>query len=108
MSTSPAVGSSRPAIVRSRVVLPQPDGPSRTRYSPSPPPQNSLGGGAPPPAPPPPPPPAADHPPRPPLVEDRSDLRLRVGHRLLRGDLTPSGTGEHVGDDEGREHLALG
>ena len=35
MSTSPSVGCSRPAMVRSSVVLPQPDGPSRTRYSPS-------------------------------------------------------------------------
>src|SRR5215211_1412095 len=32
---SPYVGSSSPAIIRSRVVLPQPEGPSRTRNSPS-------------------------------------------------------------------------
>src|ERR1041385_8005393 len=32
---SPPVGCSRPAIMRSSVVLPHPDGPSRTRYSPS-------------------------------------------------------------------------
>src|SRR6476646_389547 len=31
----PAVGSSRPAIMRSVVVLPQPDGPSRQKNSPS-------------------------------------------------------------------------
>src|SRR5207342_3601706 len=36
MRTSPSVGCSRPAMSRSKVVLPQPDGPSRTRYSPSP------------------------------------------------------------------------
>src|SRR5215471_1929237 len=35
MRTSPPVGCSRPAMSRSKVVLPQPDGPSRTRYSPS-------------------------------------------------------------------------
>src|SRR6266581_1706092 len=35
MSTSPPLGCSRPAMSRSRVVLPHPDGPSRTRYSPS-------------------------------------------------------------------------
>ena len=34
MSTSPPVGCSRPAMVRSSVILPQPDGPSSTRYSP--------------------------------------------------------------------------
>src|SRR5829696_7990378 len=33
--TSPDVGCSRPAISRSSVVFPQPDGPRRTRYSPS-------------------------------------------------------------------------
>src|SRR5512141_1511677 len=32
---SPEVGSSRPAIMRSRVVLPEPEGPRRTRNSPS-------------------------------------------------------------------------
>ena len=32
---SPALGSSRPATMRMVVVLPQPDGPSRTRNSPS-------------------------------------------------------------------------
>src|SRR5919197_3862549 len=35
MSTLPSVGRSRPAIRRSKVVLPEPDGPSSTRYSPS-------------------------------------------------------------------------
>ena len=33
--TSPAVGGSSPPIMRSKVVLPQPEGPSRTRNSPS-------------------------------------------------------------------------
>src|SRR6476620_10472144 len=33
MKISPAVGSSSPAIIRNRVVLPQPDGPSSTRNS---------------------------------------------------------------------------
>ena len=35
MRISPAVGCSSPAIMRSRVVLPHPDGPSSTRNSPS-------------------------------------------------------------------------
>src|SRR5713226_10642742 len=35
MRISPEVGSSRPAIIRSRVVLPEPEGPRRTRNSPS-------------------------------------------------------------------------
>ena len=35
MTSSPAVTSSRPAIIRSRVDLPQPDGPTSTRSSPS-------------------------------------------------------------------------
>ena len=33
--TMPAVGSMKPATMRSVVVLPQPEGPSRTRNSPS-------------------------------------------------------------------------
>src|SRR5207247_11272386 len=35
MRIVPEVGSSSPAIIRSSVVLPQPDGPRRTRNSPS-------------------------------------------------------------------------
>ena len=35
MDTVPAVGSSSPATIRSAVVLPHPEGPSRTRSSPS-------------------------------------------------------------------------
>src|ERR671934_104367 len=35
ISTSPSVASSSPAVIRSTVVLPDPDGPTRTRNSPS-------------------------------------------------------------------------
>src|SRR3990172_7178144 len=35
ISTSPEDGFSRPAIIRSKVVFPHPEGPSRTRNSPS-------------------------------------------------------------------------
>src|SRR3989338_8517682 len=35
ISTSPEVGFSRPAIIRSRVVFPHPEDPRRTRNSPS-------------------------------------------------------------------------
>src|SRR5947209_1747718 len=35
MRISPAVGCSRPAIMRRRVVFPEPDGPRKTRNSPS-------------------------------------------------------------------------
>jgi hypothetical protein len=35
MRTAPSLGSMKPAIMRKVVVLPQPDGPSRTRNSPS-------------------------------------------------------------------------
>src|ERR1044071_343897 len=35
MRMSPSVGTSRPAIMRSRVVFPEPDGPRKTRNSPS-------------------------------------------------------------------------
>src|ERR1041385_1777241 len=35
ISTSPEVGTSSPAIMRSKVVLPDPDGPRKTRNSPS-------------------------------------------------------------------------
>ena len=34
-STRPASGSSKPAIIRSEVVLPQPDGPSSEKNSPA-------------------------------------------------------------------------
>src|SRR5215211_489501 len=120
MRTSPSLGRSRPAMVRSRVVLPQPEGPRRTRYSPSSvarstpltaatrPPSNCLtsprsstttvmtgrrSG-------------AADQAAGPPLLEDRLDLGLGPGHRLLGGGLAAGRAGEHVGDHEGPEHLA--
>src|SRR5512132_349233 len=120
--TSPSLGASSPAMVRSRVVLPQPEGPRRTRYSPSSvarstpstawtrPPSNCLTS------------PrtstttvtpgrrsrAADQAAGPPLLEDGLDLGLGPGHRLLGGDLAPGRRGEHVGDHEGPEHLADG
>src|SRR5215218_2832716 len=121
MSTSPSVGCSSPAMVRSSVVLPHPDGPRRTRYSPSSvarstpstactrPPSNcltsfltstttvttrSLL--------------AADEAAGPPLREDRLDLRVRLRHRLLRAELPARGPGEHGGDHEGPEQLADG
>src|SRR5919112_529142 len=126
ISTSPLVGCSRPAIVRSSVVLPQPDGPSRTRYSPSSVArltlsiarttperrrrscdENSLtrsrtsmtatvSG------------PAAHEPGLAPLVVDGLDLVLRVDHRLLRAHLATGRAGEHVRDHERREDLADG
>src|ERR1041385_916728 len=102
---SPPVGCSRPAIMRNKVVLPHPDGPSRTRYSPSrqirlmpstaavAPPndfrtsrtstsaiQALLG--------------AADQAFAAPALEDRLDLLLRVGDRLFRLAL-PAGRGGH-------------
>jgi hypothetical protein len=36
MRTSPVVGTSRPPTIRITVVLPQPDGPTKTTNSPSP------------------------------------------------------------------------
>src|ERR687893_97841 len=91
MSTSPDEGCSSPATIRSSVVLPQPDGPSRTRYSPSSvvrsmpstartPPGNSLTMFLP--SPPPPRSPLLappDRPLPPPLVEDR--LHPALGRR---------------------------
>src|SRR5918998_5125002 len=100
--TSPSVGRSSPAMVRSRVVLPHPEGPRRTRYSPSSvarstpstawtrPPSNCLtslrtstttvtaGLSGP-----------ADQAALPPPLEDRVDLGLGVGHGLLGADLAP-------------------
>src|SRR5919106_47019 len=73
ISTSPSVASSSPAIVRSSVVLPQPDGPLPA-----------------------------------PLLEDRLDLRLGAGHRLLRRLAPARGARVHVGHDERAEHLADG
>src|SRR6266496_1514619 len=135
MSTSPAVGRSRPATVRSSVVLPQPDGPSSTRYSPSVVarsipsractrpeskslrrPRTSTTDM--------PPPPRrvsarsvgvaavelaagpADQPLGTPLLEDHGDLLLRVGDRLRRGGFPAGRPGEHRRDHERAEHLA--
>src|ERR1041385_4942971 len=114
---SPPVGCSRPAIMRSSVVLPQPDGPSRTRYSPSrqtrlmpstaavAPPndfrtsrtstsaiQALLR--------------AADQPLAAPALEDRLDLLLGVGHRLFGLALAAGGRRHHGGQDVLVENLA--
>src|ERR687897_3714926 len=122
MKTSPSLGCSSPAMVRSRVVLPHPEGPRRTRYSPSSvarsmpstawtrPPSNCLTS------------PrtsttlvtagrrsrAADQAALPPLLEDRLDLGLGPGDGLLWGDVPAGRAGEHVRDHEGPEHLADG
>src|SRR5918996_5684851 len=114
ISTSPSVASSSPATVRSSVVLPQPDGPSRTRYSPSlvarstpstartSPPRNCLtrplsstasATAAPLRR-------AADQPALAPLREDRLDLALGARHRLLRRRTSTRGAGVHVRDEE--------
>src|SRR5215468_7559708 len=107
--TSPELGCSRPAIVRSSVVLPHPDGPSSTRYSPGSvarstpsiawtlPPSKSLrrsrtsttsATGQPSAS-------AADQPGGAPLLEDRRHLRLAPRHRVLRRQLAAGGLGEH-------------
>src|SRR4029453_14280293 len=122
MRTSPALGSSSPAVVRSRVVLPHPEGarggrsapPSVARSMPSTaltrPPSNCL------------PSPrtsttlvtagrrsrAADQAALPPLLEDRLDLGLGLGHGLLGRGIAAGRRGEHVRDHEGPEHLADG
>src|SRR5215216_2010767 len=120
--TSPQPGCLSPAMVRSRGVLPHPEGPSRTRYSPSSvarstpstawtrPPSNCLtsprtsttccmpgrrSG-------------AADQAAGPPLLEDGLDLGLGPGDRLLGGYITAGRAGEHGGDHEGPEHLPDG
>src|SRR4030095_9293006 len=115
MRTSPSLGSSSPAMVRSRVVLPHPEGPRRTRYSPSSvarsmpstawtrPPSNCLTS------------PrtsttlvtvgrrsrAADQAALAPLLEDGLDRALGRGPRLLGRGLAAGGVGEHVRDHEG-------
>src|SRR5215207_8033709 len=134
--TSPWLGRSSPAMVRNSVVLPHPEGPRRTRYSPSSvatstastagrsPLSNRFvswrastlrpGGGSPRPG----PgaagaasatsPGSADELRLAPLVVDQLDLALRLGHRVLRRLLAPGGPRHHVGDDEGVEDLAHG
>src|SRR5438105_9429066 len=122
MRIEPDVGVSRPAIMRSNVVLPQPDGPNSTRNSPSsvakstpstartspskclirertstvamPCPQPSAG--------------AADQSLVAPLLEDGLDLALGVGHHLLRAGVAPRRPGHHLGQHERPEDLALG
>src|SRR5215210_425139 len=108
LTTCPSLGCSSPAMVRSRVVLPHPEGPRRTRYSPSSvarsspstactrPPSNCLtsprsstttfttgrrSG-------------ATDQAAGPPLLEDRLDLGLSLGHGLLGGDVAAGRRGE--------------
>src|SRR5437764_4591338 len=124
MTTEPDVGVSRPAIMRSNVVLPQRDGPSSTRNSPSSVAkstpstartspskvlvsertstvairagrQRASAG-------------AADQPLVAPLLEDGLDLALGVGDRLLGADVAPRRPGHHLGQHEGAEDLALG
>src|SRR6266571_8251929 len=121
ISTSPSVGRSSPAIIRSSVVFPDPEGPSSTRYSPSlvrrsmPSTAGSstktfrtplvsttamrvprLPSGV-----------AAHQALLAPLLEDRLDLGLRLRHRLL-GRHAAGGVGHHVRHHEGGEHLADG
>src|SRR5207249_4551208 len=114
MKTSPSVGCSSPAIMRSSVVLPQPDGPRRTRNSPSLVAKETWSTAA------------SDAPGYrlvrdstltanvmsfraahqsllAPLGEDVLHLFLRVAHRLGRRGLPAGGAGEHVGDHEGVE-----
>src|SRR3954471_19213373 len=116
---SPSVGCSSPAIIRSRVVLPQPDGPRRTRYSPSPQVRLMPSTAAV-------PPPndffiartstsaipallvAADQPLAAPACVDRLDLLLRVGDRFLGLALPPRGRGHHRRQDVLVEDLADG
>src|SRR6266516_2242600 len=125
--TSPAVGRSSPAIIRSSVVLPDPDGPSSTRYSPSSvrrsipstagvsvktlrtslvsttamaspaPPGGCAWSSG----------GAADEALLAPLRVDWLDGRLRLGHGVLGGHAV-GGVGHHVRDHEGGEDLALG
>src|SRR5215216_6278805 len=123
--TSPSVASSSPAMVRRSVVLPQPEGPSSTRYSPSAvsmstpstaimspwkvflSPRSSTAS-------------ARAGPSWPssdvlgcatdqalvaPLREDRLHLRLRPRHRLLRRLLPARRARVHVRDNERAEHL---
>src|SRR5215213_6529263 len=118
MKTSPDVGCSRPAMSRRSVVLPQPDGPSRTRYSPSVVarsrsstaalalPSNALvrwrtstiamrRGRL----------PAAHQASLAPALEDRPYLVLGVDDRVLRAQLAPCRLRHHLGKDEGVEDL---
>src|SRR4029450_9019740 len=127
ISTSPSVGSSRPAMVRKRGGLPRPDGPNNTRYSPSRvarlmpsiartwpwprPPSNcfvrlrtsttairaSQSCGL-----------SRDQPAGGPVLEGAIDLFLGFRDGLLRGELSARCLGIHVGNDEGVQHLTDG
>src|ERR671918_1946702 len=123
ISTSPAVASSSPAIVRSSVVLPQPEGPSRTRYSPSPVPRSTpstaatspwrkcflsprtstasaIRGAVPSRL------SAADQTPLAPFLEDRHDLALGGGDGGFRRLPAARRARHHVRQEESAEHLA--
>src|SRR5258705_3480008 len=119
MRMSPSLGCSRPAIIRSSVVLPHPDGPSRTRYSPSPQVRLMPSTAAV-------PPPndfliartstsaiqallrAADQPLAAPAGVNRLDLLLRVGDGVLGLALPARGRGHHRRQDVLVEDLADG
>src|ERR1043165_3400194 len=110
MTISPEVGCSRPAIMRSIVVLPQPEGPRKTTNSPS-----RISRSM--------PSTAATSPNslrsrraitwpigsglrvRLPLREGRLELAGRPLHRLLRRHLAGGRVGHHVGNDEVVGHL---
>src|ERR1051325_1753620 len=108
---SPEVGSSRPAIIRRRVVLPDPAGPRRTRNSPSRLSRFTPMTAA-----------SFDFLNRlvsalvsttairscPPFGEDPLDLFFGVAHGLLRRQLVARRLGEHGGQDEGVENLVDG
>src|SRR5258708_29878781 len=115
IQTSPEVGTSSPAIMRKRVVLPDPDGPSRTRNSPSRLSRLTLLTA--------PSSPslktlvssrvsttaiALPGPPSRPLRENALQLRLRDFDPLLGGHLLPGHLGEHGGQDEGVEGFVDG
>src|SRR6266540_5597599 len=132
ISTSPDEGCSRPAIMRSSVVLPHPEGPRSTRYSPSlvarltsstagrwPPSKRFVSARA-----------STASPARrasvpvdspdpiatsagpadqallPPLVVDGLDLLLGLSDGFLGGLLAASGSAHHVRDHERSHHLA--
>src|SRR6202035_3214253 len=108
--TSPRVGSSSPAIMRRRVVFPEPEGPRKTMNSPSFVSRSTsltapsspclktlvrLRVST-----------TAIAPPRSlPLVEDALDLLLGGGGGFLRLHLVARRLGEHGGQHEGVEHL---
>src|SRR5579863_1777361 len=112
--TSPRVGSSSPAIIRSSVVFPEPEGPRKTMNSPSRVSRltsltapscpclktlvrslvSTIAMARP-----------ASLPGLLPLVEDALDFLVGGGHRRLRRHLVAGRLGEHGGQHEGVEHL---